>query len=229
MWDAMSLTWRPCDTSAKTHVNNIINTVYWSMILNLSWNSVWTVSLAIKLQAARKYDDVRYRNLFCVRGLLWENHRRIAWRNGWTRSEFTDHLRRHGAHCYVTVMVFMHLTGHPIVRSCCLQDGGSRQWEYQTSWWRHQMETFSALLALCAGNSPVPGEFPHKGQWRGALMFSLICARINSWVNNRVAGDLKRHGGHCDVIIMIMVYWQVSPVCDWPAFTQPKRQINACL
>ena len=29
-----------------------------------------------------------------------------------------------------------------------------------TAWWRHQMETFSALLAICAGNSPVPGEFP---------------------------------------------------------------------
>ena len=28
------------------------------------------------------------------------------------------------------------------------------------SWWRHQMETFSALLAICAGNSPVTGEFP---------------------------------------------------------------------
>ena len=28
------------------------------------------------------------------------------------------------------------------------------------SWWRHQMETFSALLALCAGNSPISGEFP---------------------------------------------------------------------
>ena len=28
------------------------------------------------------------------------------------------------------------------------------------SWWRHQMETFSALLARCAGNSPVSGEFP---------------------------------------------------------------------
>ena len=27
-------------------------------------------------------------------------------------------------------------------------------------WWRHQMETFSALLAICAGNSPIPGEFP---------------------------------------------------------------------
>ena len=30
----------------------------------------------------------------------------------------------------------------------------------KTSWWRHQMETFSALLALCAGNSPVTVEFP---------------------------------------------------------------------
>ena len=31
---------------------------------------------------------------------------------------------------------------------------------YNFTWWRHQMETFSALLAICAGNSPVPGEFP---------------------------------------------------------------------
>ena len=30
----------------------------------------------------------------------------------------------------------------------------------RTSLWRHQMETFSALLAICVGNSPVPGEFP---------------------------------------------------------------------
>ena len=33
-------------------------------------------------------------------------------------------------------------------------------WNSPRSWWRHQMETFSALLAICAGNSPVPGEFP---------------------------------------------------------------------
>ena len=42
--------------------------------------------------------------------------------------------------------------------------------------------TFSALLAICAGNSPVNSR--HKGQWCGALMFSLICAWINGWVNN---------------------------------------------
>ena len=58
-----------------------------------------------------------------------------------------------------------------------------------TSWWRHQMETFSALLALCAGNSPVTGKFPHKGQCGGALMFSLICAWTHGWVNNRKASE----------------------------------------
>ena len=59
-----------------------------------------------------------------------------------------------------------------------------------TTWWRHQMETFSALLAICAGNS------------RGALMFSLICTRINGWVNNGEAGDLRRNRAHYDVIVM---------------------------
>ena len=33
----------------------------------------------------------------------------------------------------------------------------------------------------------------HKGQWRGALMISLICVWINGWVNNREAGDLRRY------------------------------------
>ena len=75
---------------------------------------------------------------------------------------------------------------------------------YPLSWWRHQMETVSALLALCAGNSPVPVNSPHKGQWRGALMFSLIYAWINDWVNNREAGDLRRQRGHYDVIVMCM-------------------------
>ena len=43
---------------------------------------------------------------------------------------------------------------------------------------------------------------PHKGQWRGVLMFSLSCAWINDWVNNREAGGLKRHRAHYDVIVM---------------------------
>ena len=73
-----------------------------------------------------------------------------------------------------------------------------------TSWWRHQMETFSALLAICAGISPVPVNSLQKGQWRGALMFSLICVWINSWVNNREAGDLRRYRVNYDVIVMML-------------------------
>ena len=47
-----------------------------------------------------------------------------------------------------------------------------------------------------------PVNSPHKGQWRGALMFSLICVWINDWVNNREAGDLRRYRAHHDVIVM---------------------------
>ena len=69
-------------------------------------------------------------------------------------------------------------------------------------WWRHQMETFSALLAFVWGIHRWPVNSPHKGKWRGVLMFSLICAWINGWVNKREAGDLRRHRAHYDVTIM---------------------------
>ena len=42
----------------------------------------------------------------------------------------------------------------------------------------------------------------HKGQWRGALMFSLICAWRNAWINNCEAGDLRPHRAHYDVTVM---------------------------
>ena len=70
-------------------------------------------------------------------------------------------------------------------------------------WWRHQMETFYALLAFVRGIHRSPVNSPHKGQWRGALMFTLICARINGWVSNPEAGDLRRHHAHYDAIVMI--------------------------
>ena len=49
------------------------------------------------------------------------------------------------------------------------------------TWWRHQMETFSALLTICSGIHRLPMNSPHKGQWHGTLVFSLICAWINWW------------------------------------------------
>ena len=49
-----------------------------------------------------------------------------------------------------------------------------------------------------------PVNFPYKGLWRGALLFTLICSWIKDWVNNREAGDLRRHHAHYEVIIMFL-------------------------
>ena len=48
-----------------------------------------------------------------------------------------------------------------------------------------------------------PVNSPHKGQWHGALMFSLICVWINGWVNNGEAGDLRRYRTHYDVTVIL--------------------------
>ena len=69
-------------------------------------------------------------------------------------------------------------------------------WGGLHTWWRHQMEKFSALLAL------PPVDFPHKGQWRGALVFSLICGYTSGWANNRDAGDLRHYRAHYDATVM---------------------------
>ena len=50
-----------------------------------------------------------------------------------------------------------------------------------------------------------PVNSPHKGQWRGAAMFSLICAWINILVNSREAADLRRHRAQYDVNVMSWV------------------------
>ena len=51
-----------------------------------------------------------------------------------------------------------------------------------------------------------PANSPHKGQRRGALIFSLICAWLNAWVNNCEASDLRRHRAHYDVIVMNTIF-----------------------
>ena len=64
------------------------------------------------------------------------------------------------------------------------------------------MGTFSASLATCAGTV----NSPYKGQWRGAVLFYLICAWINGWVNYREAGDSRRHRAYYDVTVMPCFY-----------------------
>ena len=48
-----------------------------------------------------------------------------------------------------------------------------------------------------------PVASPYRGEWRGTLIFSLICAWTNGCANNRDAGDLRRHRAHYDVTVMV--------------------------
>ena len=75
--------------------------------------------------------------------------------------------------------------------------------------WKH----FPRYWPFVRGTRRSPVNSPHKGQWRGALMFSLICAWTNGGVNNRDAGDLKRHRTHYDVAVMDQYKWQ--PITCW--------------
>ena len=84
------------------------------------------------------------------------------------------------------------------------------KWKYFPRYWPFVWGIYRSLV-----NSP------HNGQWRGALMFSLICAWFMGWVNNREAGDLRRHNAHNDVIVMKWALLQVHFLSSiLPPFTR---------
>ena len=78
--------------------------------------------------------------------------------------------------------------------------------EYLTHMWKHddviKWKHFRRHWPFVRGSHRSPVNSLHKGQWRGALMFSLVCAWINGWANDREASDLKRHLAHYDVTVM---------------------------
>ena len=74
--------------------------------------------------------------------------------------------------------------------------------------WKH----FPRYWPFVRGIHRSPVNSPHKGQWRGALMFSLIWAWMNGWVNNREAGDLRRYRAHYDITVMGLVMRIASPM-----------------
>ena len=72
--------------------------------------------------------------------------------------------------------------------------------------WKH----FPRYWPFVRGIHRSPVNSPHKSQWRGALMLSLICVWINGWVHNREAGDLRRYRAHYDVTVMP---WTIMMAC----------------
>ena len=64
--------------------------------------------------------------------------------------------------------------------------------------WKH----FPRYWPFVRGIRRSPVNSSHNSQWRRALVFSLISAWINGWVNNREAGDLRHNRAYYDVIVM---------------------------
>ena len=87
--------------------------------------------------------------------------------------------------------------------------------------WKH----FPRYWPFVGGIHRSPVNSPHKGQWRGALMFTLIWARINGWVNNCEAGDLRRNLAHYDVIVMIKRF-QTRWSLIWNRFIPISSQVS---
>ena len=64
-----------------------------------------------------------------------------------------------------------------------------------------------------------PANSPHKGQWCGAFMFSLICAGTKGWANNQDASDLRCHRTHYDITVIEAIIWTNSGI----SFIRPFR------
>ena len=88
-------------------------------------------------------------------------------------------------------------------------------WHDDVIKWKH----FPRYWPFVRGNHQPTINSPHKGQWRGALMFSLISVWTNGWVNNREPGDMRRYRAHCDVTVMCVNFtfrrWQLPPYYHW--------------
>ena len=82
------------------------------------------------------------------------------------------------------------------------------------TWWRHKMETFSALLALCAGTSPVTGEFPSQRPVRqsfdvffGLRLNELLSKQSWAWWSETLPCPVSRHCNEYDVLVTYINHW----------------------
>ena len=111
------------------------------------------------------------------------------------------------SHCSVNIQCNANIL---LIHTCVLNSVSSKLWcIFLDLWlmgvfhddvikWKH----FPRYWPFVRGINRPPVNSPHKGQWCGTLIFSLICTRISCWVNNREADDLRRHRADYDVIVM---------------------------
>ena len=168
----------------------------------------WSVSLWRRLcEDCRLYGD-NYVDWGAISALSVHQH--VAAKEAHNCTVFGYPMTTHGRHgatyhrqiqCLFSSLFSLTTRKLKKLQITCLCEGNP------SAWWRHQMVTFSGLLALCYGNSPVTGEFPSQMPTSGALIFSLVCAWTNGWLKNWNAGDLRRHRAH-----LLMIWKRSMPL-----------------
>ena len=103
-------------------------------------------------------------------------------------------------YCLCSAMYVFHLVLCYDMKTLFLCAVNQYSFHYDVIKWKH----FPRYWPFVRGIHRSPVNSPHKGQWRGALMFSLIFARTNGWVNTGEAGDFRRNHAHYDVIVMLI-------------------------
>ena len=150
---------------------------------------------------------MRYNVVLCIHLMVWLlKHQKKIWnaRMIWTASNIYREAFSAGLYfCFQRELSFGPHCLHNCWRMCL------RKWyinnrcvhKFWISWhddvikWKHFPRNWPFVREA-------PVNSPHKGQWHGALMFTLISAQINGWVNNRDADDLRRNRAHYDVIVL---------------------------
>ena len=124
--------------------------------------------------------------------------------NCWTNSRFSRHMRHQDGPILTLIIYPM----HDDIIGVELQAENFRQSENvhdDVIKWKQ----FPRYWPCVWGIRRSPVSSPNKGQWRGVLMFSLIWASTNGWVNNWDAGDSRRHRTHHDVPVMLTICYNI--------------------
>ena len=91
-----------------------------------------------------------------------------------------------------------------LIKHLLLKHNKTKQWYHNDIIeWKHFLCNWTFVWEIYRSSM----NFPHKSQWRGALVFSLICAWTNCCLNNRYDGDLSRDCAHYDATIMYLLHY----------------------
>ena len=123
----------------------------------------------------------------------------LFWRNADTNTNWSETLRHNISLHYHFCIPYM-IQDVPALLSPILLHDDIMKWKHFLRYWPFVLGIHRSLVNSPIHRSPVNSH--HKGQWRGALMCSLICPWINDWASNEETGDLRHHPTDYDITVM---------------------------